>query len=153
MIFKRRRPFVAKSNTGLVLLCLGILGAYAVLNRKEEPATQNAAIAPPAPSCKSSWGLCETNEQLAHEYEGFFSARFRCRAAAEKAAKYSTPKWGTVYFSKYFKGNSIKADGSVTLIDEDARFSNGFGAYVAATVDCHFSFKTGEVIDIRITEK
>jgi hypothetical protein len=73
-------------------------------------------------------------------------------------AKYGTPDWGKGWFSgfpftSYLPGDSAAETGKMTLIDNKAKFQNGFGAMVHVRVSCVYDFNTKSVEDVNISEQ
>lgn len=108
--------------------------------------------------CHTSWKDCKDNEELAnHNDHEYFRARFDCREAANKMAKYGTPDWGEGWFqfpfTSYLPGDSAAETGKMILLENNAKFSNGFGAMAHVRVICVYNFNTKSVEDVEIPEQ
>ena len=107
---------------------------------------------PPAPSCKSDFTKCADIRDMANNYGGWSHGEFECKWEADKLAKYGTPEWSWMTFTKFYNGND-PATGTATLIDDDVKFQNGFGAMVHSRVECQYDFRAKKVINVNISAK
>ncbi|MEH2473321.1 hypothetical protein V1281_005493 [Nitrobacteraceae bacterium AZCC 2161] len=99
---------------------------------------------------------CSDNEDLIKNFIPHFTiigVKIKCIAAAEKAAKYGTPKFPSPgsSFGSFYKGDQYTKTGSVILVEPDAQFSNTFGGMVHSTVTCTYNLDQTTVSDIVVT--
>ena len=103
-----------------------------------------------ATSCRSDWTLCTDNADMANNYSGWSDAKFACKSAADNQARYGTPEWPWLAFSTFLKGGNYKTSGVATLIEPDAKFSNGFGAMVHSEVLCRYDLRAKKALDVTV---
>ena len=70
-----------------------------------------------------------------------------CKVEATNQAKFGTPEWPSLYFSKFHSGTDYRT-GNVTLVEPEARFQNGFGAMEHLQVYCRYNLRTKKVISV-----
>jgi hypothetical protein len=56
-----------------------------------------------------------------------------------------------VAFGRFYNNSSAAKSGTVTLIENDAQFQNGFGAMVHSTATCTYDLNTKQVTNVVIT--
>ena len=115
--------------------------------------TLPSSAAPTVPSCEDDWHLCADNAQIADNYTGWIAAENACERAADKMAKYGTPKWPNSWLPNfgYFRtGSDFPKTGKAILIERDAQFQNIFGVMVHSTVTCTYNLATKEVSNVDI---
>jgi hypothetical protein len=103
------------------------------------------------PTCATNWMVCTNNTDLVKNNPTWFKIQLACQLAANKAARYGEPKWGWVPFGKYLPGNGYRATGTITAIDDDVRFQNGFGVYGRSRVVCIYDLRNGLVANMSVT--
>jgi hypothetical protein len=92
------------------------------------------------PTCVSDYTKCTNNEDVVKNYKpknGTYMS-VKCRQAAEEVAKYGTPEFSP---DTYRVGRSYIDSGTAVLIDNNARFQNGFGASVHVIATCFYDMK------------
>ncbi len=95
------------------------------------------------PTCISDYTKCMDNEELIRRHtapNGAFMS-VACQMTAERMAKYGKPKFSFVPFGSYFDGRSYIDTGTAVLLDHNAQFQNGFGAYQNVTARCEYDLK------------
>ena len=127
-----------------VCVCLILL---VVLAHNKEPTT------PTKPSCKSDWRRCIDNTELVNNFEGIWGIKYDCRDQANKLAKYGDPKWPSYgYFGSYFANEHFLPSKRITLIEKDAQYQNGFGAFRHVGVRCVYDLEGGRVVSVNLVE-
>jgi hypothetical protein len=139
----------------LILLAIAI-GAL-IVYRNPTPAEHSPTQSTPTESeadkkleaaCAGDWRKCQDAIQLTFYWNGRAGAKHRCRDAANSMAKYGEPKWPYPYFDNIFPDENISG-GTYTLIENDAQFQNGFGAYAHTQLICKYDLKTSTVEDVQ----
>lgn len=101
-------------------------------------------------ACQKDWSKCATQADLIEEYEGMTKATVACRMAADRLAKYGDPEWSWVPFGTYLANERSAQTGKVTLIDDQVKFQNGFGAMVRTSARCQYDLAKKEVIHVEV---
>jgi hypothetical protein len=141
---------------GLVAF-VGIVGHFAKTEEKSSPPSDstsnptNAVISVPA-GCGSDWKLCSDNSDLVNHWSGWFRVQRECKAEAERHSKYGTPEWPWFAFGRFYEGKNYVTKGIAMAVENEAKFSNGFGAMVKAQVICTYDLTNDTVTDVSITE-
>jgi hypothetical protein len=136
-----------KKASNAAVWVIGIVSVLAIIGHigvKSDEAAEQAA-----PSCKSNFTKCANIREMANNYKDWGLGEIECKWAADKAAKYGTPEWSWMTFTKFGNGND-PVTGSATLIDDDVKFQNGFGAMVHSEVHCEYDFRAKKVINVSI---
>ena len=102
--------------------------------------------------CRNDWQKCADNGQLVSNYNGLFTAKYDCAAAANKMATYGTPTWPSDALSHFYIGDSYVTSGVVTVLEPDVQFSNGFGAMVRFEVTCSYDLRSKTITNVRISQ-
>ena len=103
--------------------------------------------------CKTDWRKCADNADLANNYDGMTEAQIRCKRAATSMAKYGTPEFPWVfYFSSYRPGIDYVPSGIAILIENKAKFQNGFGAMAHVKLICEFDLREKKVVNVTFLE-
>ena len=89
---------------------------------------------------------------MANNFSGWSRVKVDCKYEANDRAKHGSPEWPWLMFSSFFPGNDYSS-GTVTLIEPDAKFQNGFGAKVRSRVACKYDLRAKKVIDVSISER
>ena len=140
------RRFVAIAFVGFFIVAMTVSSR----NEKASNTTEQANTTKQAnASCVSDWSKCVDVPALANNWKGFTSARVECKMAAEERAKYET-KWSWGPFSPDV-GKIV--NGVVTLVDDEARFQNGYGAMARVKVFCKYDLQSAKVLDVSILER
>jgi hypothetical protein len=105
---------------------------------------------PQQATCTSNWHLCSDNADIANHYSDYSHAKSSCQIEAEKLAKYGSPKWPWVAFGRFYNDGSAVKNGTITLIENDAQFQNGFGAMAHSSVTCTYNLNTKVVTNVVI---
>lgn len=136
-----------------IVICAGVIGGIIWLAAANAPDPSTAPVAKieaPAPTCKTDWTLCADNADMANNFGGWSQAQVHCKIAATDAAKYGTPEFHwPFYFGSFRRGDDYRS-GTVTVIDDDGQYSNGFGAIVHARTTCTYDLRQKRVVDIKI---
>ena len=147
---------IGRGILGVVFL-VGI--AAVISNSPERAATIDVAHvygppAPPAPpSCKNSLSACADNREIANEWSGYSRLRVRCKTAADEMAKYGDPEWPWIAFGSFLPGDSAHKTGVITLVEPDARFTNGFNAKARVKIYCKYNRRADKVEDASIQQR
>ena len=113
-------------------------------------AVRKAIASDPPPTCRTDWHLCSDNSDLVNHYREISKAQVKCKIEAEDRAKFGTPEWPWLYFSSFQPGDSGKMAGKITLIEDDAKFQNGFGAMARSRVICTYDLNALKVVSVSI---
>ena len=100
-------------------------------------------------ACKRDWRSCADNSDFIN-INGGPSAKYSCKSEAEKYAK-GEVDWGgwlDPNFGSYRTGKSIHTDGTIIVIDDVAKFQNGFGAMLRTTTYCQIDVVNNKVIRV-----
>jgi hypothetical protein len=100
-------------------------------------------------ACKRDWQACADNGDYINIH-GAPSSKYSCKSEAEKYAK-GEVDWGgwlTPNFGSYRTGKSIHTDGTIILIDDAAKFQNGFGAMLKTTTYCQINVRTNNIVQV-----
>ena len=131
-----------------VLLAVYALHAITTQSTTQSTPTESEADRKLEAACASDWRKCQDAIQLTFYWNGRAGAKHRCRDAANSMAKYGEPKWPYPYFDNIFPNENISG-GTYTLIENDAQFQNGFGAYAHTQLICKYDLKTSTVEDVQ----
>lgn len=129
--------------------------AYGVpftLSNSDSSNPQTAA-APESPSCRTDWKVCASNEEMVNNWSGRIGVQVDCKMAANDFAKYGTPEWPWLALGNFRIGSDYISKGIAIAIEDNARFSNGFGAMAKVKVTCTYDLKNSKVIDIDVSMK
>lgn len=99
-------------------------------------------------ACKRSWQACEDNGDYV-DIHGGTSKEVWCEDEAEKRAR-GKVEWPSFSFGSYLTGDSIHEDGTITIIENDALFQNGFGAMMRMRVECTVDVRSKEIVGLDI---
>ena len=100
-------------------------------------------------ACKRDWKACLDNEDYINIH-GTGGISVYCKSQAEKYAK-GEVDWGgwlEPNFGTYLTGTSIHDSGTITIIDDVAKFQNGFGAMINTTTYCKVDVVNDKVIEV-----
>ena len=70
--------------------------------------------------------------------------------AAKKLAKYGSPSFPFIYFTRFHRGSDYVRTGLATLIEPEAEFQNGYGAMVHSVVTCKYDLNSQQVVDVSV---
>jgi len=128
-----------------------VLGS--IIGSNLDGGSKNEAPVSVANSCKADWTKCADNADMANTYKDWFSAKYGCKNAASKLARFGTPEWPWLYFGTFLKGNDYATKGIAVLFEDGAKFQNGFGAMAHVEVRCEYDLRAKKVIDVTISAK
>jgi hypothetical protein len=126
-----------------ILMLIGIVVLIVVLSHAGERTEVHS-------TCNSDWHLCADNSDLVNHWSGISGAQVSCKYEGEKLAKYCSPKWPWLSFGTFFKGDAYLKNGVAILVENDAQFSNAFGAMVHSTVTCRYDLKQKKVLEASV---
>jgi hypothetical protein len=114
----------------------------------------NPILSPPDhEACKTDWRRCADNTELFENYREISQIRGACKTEAENRARFGTPEWPWMPFSTYRVIPTARMTrGIVWLAENNAKFSNQFGAMEKVTIECKYDLETRSIKDISITE-
>lgn len=132
---------IAEKRRGGRLGCLFylfvIIGGFVLLyNWGKDIEDQEAR----SPTCVSDYKKCSDNEEVVerHKSKNHVSISVECLFAAKALARFGEPEFPSLSFTRYFPGHDYIERGTATLIEDDARFQNGFGAKEHVAVTCSY---------------
>ena len=135
-------------------LALFVVGGLVVLAYFAQDKDNTAVTTPAAPSCKNDWHHCIDNTELVNNFEHISRMRINCRDDANKLTKYGDPKWPSYsYFGSYVSNEHFLPSKRITLIEKDAQFQNGFGAYQHMSVRCVYDLEGDKVVSVNLMER
>lgn len=140
LFWLKGKQMTDQQRGGLVLGALIVLGiiAWNVFTSVKESIS---------PSCYSQITQCKDNEDVANNFEGIKTAQWRCRLMADKLANYGSPEWPAWgAFTSFSTGSDFPSRNAVTLLDNDVRFENGFGAKERTPLRCEYDFASGTAV-------
>ena len=125
---------------GFMLVVIGLI-AWAVHEGGQIQEREKAS-----PTCVSDYTKCSDNKDVIehHQAKDGISMRVKCKSAAEDVAKYGTPEFPFLPFSTYRIGRSYVDSGNAVLIENNAKFKNGFGASENVIATCFYDMKTDQ---------
>lgn len=136
-----------KATTLLLLLGAGSFIFFA--SQHDQEAREEEAL---HPTCKSNWKLCSDISDLMEHNSSLVAPGPMCQAAANGRAKYGEPKWPSIPFTLYSAEADFRQTGLMLLIEPDAQFQNGFGAWAHVRVTCVYNLSNQEVRSIQINQ-
>lgn len=112
---------------------------------------QRIAGAPQA--CRTDYTRCLSVKMLIETYRGMAAARKSCEERTADIAKWSfrftsTPAYTTYYNSEY-ELKQIQTEGTLRLLEPDAEFQNGFGAWRRQRLVCYYDLKKSRAIMVQ----
>lgn len=147
-------------KTGMVVLIyavvtFGLFGTGFAQKRSADAAEREMAEAKrlaeaSAPTCKNGWKNCTDNEDLVNNYKDIYKVHSACRTAADREAAYGSPDWPFLPFGSFITGSDAPRTGRLVLIENNAKFENGFGAKMRVKVRCAYDLNTNKVTSISI---
>jgi zinc-ribbon domain len=142
---KHRAQTVAGTIAGLgcgtvMLLIIGLI-AWAVHEGGQIQEREKAN-----PTCVSDYTKCADNKDVVehHQSKDRMSMRVKCESAAEDIAKYGKPEFPFLPFSTYRVGRSYVDSGNAVLIENNAKFKNGFGASENVIATCFYDMRNDQ---------
>jgi hypothetical protein len=103
--------------------------------------------------CQADWRKCKDNADVADNYRGMFGARFDCRSAAERLARFGKPQWPDQFFTRFKPGADATDSGKILLFEPEALFQNGYGAMAHTRLACEYDLAAQRVIDVQWSQK
>lgn len=131
------------SGGGVIAVVLVIVGLSMSSQEKKAEAT--------APTCKTEWSKCSDNRDMANNSTEWHDAKVACIIATNDKARYGTPEYSLSKFSHFLTGNDYVTSGQASLIDEDTKFSNVYGAMVRSRVECRYDLREKRVLSVLIS--
>jgi hypothetical protein len=104
----------------------------------------------PSPTCRNDWMKCANNADMAKHYRGWWDVRHACEREAKDRAKYGNPDFPWESFPNFMRGDNYVKSGKAILMENDAQFSNGFGAMVHVNITCEYDLRTKSVLSVSI---
>ena len=101
-------------------------------------------------TCKENWRFCEDTTDLMNNWRGNSMARVQCQTSAEEEALYGEPDFPWLSFGKFFINENFLEQNEVTLIEDGARYSNGFGAMKKVKIVCRYNLEQEEVLYVLV---
>jgi hypothetical protein len=131
----------------------GSVSDYDDAQKKGMNATAYRSYKSQISACRDDWQKCTDNEQLVNNYRDYTDAKVSCKMRANDMARYGTPEWPWGIFGTFYSGSDYVKTGKVRLVEDDAKFSNGFGAMVRSRVNCLYDLRSKSVIDVSINAR
>ena len=103
--------------------------------------------------CRQNWMKCSNNTELVENYSRYSEAQIGCKYAANKLARFGTPEWPWLPFGSYNSGLDAPKTGKIILKENEAKFSNQYGAMARVVVFCTYNLDNNSVIDVEIVPK
>jgi hypothetical protein len=124
---------------GTVAVIFGAFFVWAIAEGNKDTEAENAH-----PTCISDYRLCADNADVINHYrpKNGYSMNAACQSAAESTAKFGTPTFPWLSFGGFYGGRSYIEGGTAILVEDDAKFANGFGAMMNVIVKCSYDLAT-----------
>ena len=147
---KNKKPTSRHTRQAFGMVLLTGLLILAVIQGGKKETGENWEI---VTDCTSDWHKCADNAGLINNYHRY-DLQTSCKMEAEHRARYGTPKWASwLTFETFLAGDEYPKTGIAILIENDAQFSNVFGAMVHSTVECTYDLNQGKVVNISVIPK
>jgi hypothetical protein len=104
-------------------------------------------------ACKANYRDCKNNTDVADiNVSVQIDGKVACKRAAEEAANWDVDwgGWLDPNFGSYITGTSARDEGYVTLIDDVAKYQNGFGAWRRATTRCMYMIDNKQALIVSV---
>ncbi|CAA0112396.1 Uncharacterised protein [Starkeya nomas] len=99
-------------------------------------------------ACHHDYTKCTWQEQLVTKYKRIEEARADCVEVAKKLARYGDAQFPDMPFQGYLPNEKSVDTGKLSLIENDARYQNGFGAWQHVTLTCLYDLDAREVVEV-----
>jgi len=117
-----------------------------------EPGMSSAAEEERA-TCRNDYTACASQEELVDTYPDMTEAHTSCKRAARKLSSYGDADLPFFSFESYFPYENSAKSGKISLIENNARFQNEFGAMEHVKLKCAYDLKTKKVLEIFASKK
>lgn len=134
-------------KAALWVACIGAGLALSVWWMAAEPAGTSAAEDADA-ACRKDYKACTSQEQLVDIYSGLTDARTSCKRAARQLARYGDVDLPFDAFGSYFPYEKSIQSGKISLLEDGARYQNGFGAMQHVQLKCYYDLDAREIIEL-----
>ncbi len=111
------------------------------------------AVPEPIPACRDHWSRCRDNHDVLKTYPAIGEAQVACKSRANSMASYGNPDWPGLPFRETVSGTQAPRTGIITLMEDQARFQNGFGAMARVVVLCSYSLRDRVVVDVKVQQR
>ena len=143
-------PDPLRAAKWLVPIGLSIgLGAWL---SSSEPGMSSAAEEESA-TCRDNYTVCASQDQLVETYKRMNEARSDCKREAQKLARYGDAQLPSLPFLSYFPPESSINTGKISLVENEARYQNGFGAMQHTIVTCIYDLDARDVVEVAAVAK
>lgn len=114
--------------------------------RKEKEAEAERALV----ACRKDYTQCRTQEELYNNFD-LIPARVACKSEAKGRANYGDPDFpGSSFVDGYFPSQNTAKTGVITLVENEARFQNAFGAMRRVSIKCTYDLKAEKLLYLNI---
>jgi len=104
-------------------------------------------------TCRNDYIACASQEELVDTYQDMTEAHTSCKRAARKLSRYGDADLPFFSFESYFPYENSAKSGKISLIENNARFQNEFGAMEHVKLKCAYDLKTKKVLEIFASKK
>jgi len=101
-------------------------------------------------NCVSDWRKCNNTSELVENNDQITMAQQRCETAADRQANYGEPEFPFIAFSSYLPDEEAFEKGKVTLLEDQAKFENQYGAMTKVEARCVYDLKSKSVVSFEI---
>jgi len=140
----------------LTVIMLGGIGGYLFGDDPDKNTTgssgdseQDKANANENP-CVSNWRKCDDTSDLVENNDHIKMARQRCESAAARQANYGEPEFPFFSFTSYYSDEKAIEKGKVTLLEDQAKFENQYGAMAKVEARCIYDLESKSVVSFDI---
>lgn len=101
-------------------------------------------------ACREDWTKCLNQADVAENYSELRNVRISCMQLAERMAQYGDPEFPWLNFQKYLSDSDYRTKGEMILVEDGAKFQNGFGAMKRVTISCFYDLVSGKIKDLQV---
>ena len=104
-------------------------------------------------TCRDNYTVCASQDQLVETYKRMNEARSDCKREAQKLARYGDAQLPSLPFLSYLTTESSIDTGKISLVENEARYQNGFGAMQHTIVTCIYDLDAREIVEVSAIAK
>jgi len=131
---------------------IGLSAVLALAWVDSGPVTSAAPVAASL-TCRDNYTVCASQDQLVENYKRMNEARSDCRREAQKLARYGDAQLPSLPFLSYLTTESSIDTGKISLVENEARYQNGFGAMQHTIVTCIYDLDAREIVEVSAVAK